>query len=177
MVSSTHTSALRRDAGPPRKGVPPAAPRSSRPPGRPPRRTARSSGARRWSSRSSSRSRPHHHVRVREEIRLRQRVREEHQAGEGHKGWDEPLVEDILREINRRRLDHRLTRASRPSASSPHAHRTPSNRRPLRCTKSVIDKETGYDMNGDYFGLPWALLRQCGVQASRARQPLRHVST
>jgi len=25
----------------------------------------------------------------------------------------------------------------------------------LRCTTDVVDKETGYNMNGDYFGLPW----------------------
>src|SRR5258707_1680465 len=25
----------------------------------------------------------------------------------------------------------------------------------LRCTTSVIDKETGYDIKGDYYGLPW----------------------
>ena len=25
----------------------------------------------------------------------------------------------------------------------------------LRCTKAVVDKETGYDCDGDYFGLPW----------------------
>jgi formate dehydrogenase major subunit len=69
------------------------------------------------------------------------------------KGMDEPETEDILREINR---------ASGPSATpararapeGPHANMHVFDVKTLKA-KGGIDKETGYELDGDYFGLPW----------------------
>jgi formate dehydrogenase major subunit len=70
-------------------------------------------------------------------------------------GWDEPLVEDMTKEINAGNWTIGYTGQS-PERLKAHmrlqAHFDPKT---LRCTKSVIDKETGYDINGDYYGLPW----------------------
>ena len=53
--------------------------------------------------------RPHDHVPARAEARLRQGAGQELQRCKGKGGMDEPVPEDILREINKR-LDHRLHR-------------------------------------------------------------------
>jgi formate dehydrogenase major subunit len=70
-------------------------------------------------------------------------------------GWDEPLVEDMTREINNGNWTIGYTGQS-PERMKAHmrlqAHFDPKT---LRCTESVIDKETGYDIKGDYYGLPW----------------------
>ncbi len=70
-------------------------------------------------------------------------------------GWDEPLVEDILREINRGVWTIGYTGQSPERLKAHMRNMDAFDPKTLRCTKSVIDKETGYDMNGDYFGLPW----------------------
>ena len=71
-------------------------------------------------------------------------------------GWDEPLVEDMTARDQRRQLDHRL---HRPVARAPEgAHAQHGALRPEDAALhrvASIDKETGYDINGDYFGLPW----------------------
>ncbi len=69
-------------------------------------------------------------------------------------GLDEPMVEDILREINRSvwtigysgQTPERLKAHMRNmSAFDPTSLRA----------KAGTDKETGYDLTGDFFGLPW----------------------
>jgi formate dehydrogenase major subunit len=70
-------------------------------------------------------------------------------------GWDEPLIEDITREFNNGAWTVGYTGQS-PDRLKAHmrlmGHFDPKT---LRCEKSVVDKETGYDIQGDYFGLPW----------------------
>jgi formate dehydrogenase major subunit len=70
-------------------------------------------------------------------------------------GWDEPLIEDILREINSGCWTIGYTGQSPERLKAHMRHMDAFDPRTLRCTTSVIDKETGYDINGDYFGLPW----------------------
>src|SRR5690349_21590140 len=70
-------------------------------------------------------------------------------------GWDEPLVEDMTKEINAGNWTIGYTGQS-PERLKAHmrlmAHFDPKT---LRCDETVIDKETGYDIKGDYFGMPW----------------------
>jgi formate dehydrogenase major subunit len=70
-------------------------------------------------------------------------------------GWDEPVVEDMTREINAGNWTIGYTGQS-PERLKAHmrlmGHFDP---RTLRCMESVVDKETGYDIKGDYFGMPW----------------------
>jgi hypothetical protein len=40
--------------------------------------------------------------------------------------------------------------------------------------KGGIDKETGYKLDGDYFGLPWPCYGTPEMQASGLAQPVRH---
>ena len=70
-------------------------------------------------------------------------------------GWDEPLIEDILREINSGCWTIGYTGQSPERLKAHMRNMDAFDPKTLRCTKSVIDKETGYDINGDYFGLPW----------------------
>jgi formate dehydrogenase major subunit len=70
-------------------------------------------------------------------------------------GWDEPVIEDILREINRGVWTIGYTGQSPERLKAHMRHMDAFDPKTLRCTKSVVDKETGYDLNGDYFGLPW----------------------
>ena len=72
------------------------------------------------------------------------------------KGMDEPVPEDILREVNKSVLDHRLHRPEPGAAEGAHAATwRPSTSRRCKCQAAVKDKDTGYDLTGDYFGLPW----------------------
>jgi formate dehydrogenase major subunit len=70
-------------------------------------------------------------------------------------GWDEPLVEDMTKEINAGNWTIGYTGQS-PTRLKAHMrlmkHFDPKT---LRCTESVVDKETGYDIKGDYYGMPW----------------------
>jgi formate dehydrogenase major subunit len=70
------------------------------------------------------------------------------------KGLDEPMPEDILREINRSVWTIGYTGQSpeRLKAHMRNMHMFDINT--LRA-KGGIDKETGYSLDGDYFGLPW----------------------
>jgi formate dehydrogenase major subunit len=68
---------------------------------------------------------------------------------------DEPVVEDILREINRGTWTIGYTGQSPERLKAHMRNMDAFDVKTLRCTKDVIDKETGYNMNGDYFGLPW----------------------
>ncbi len=71
------------------------------------------------------------------------------------KGLDEPVPEDILREINKSVWTIGYTGQS-PERLKAHmrlmAH---FDVKTLKAKASVKDKETGYDIEGDYFGLPW----------------------
>ncbi len=68
---------------------------------------------------------------------------------------DEPVVEDILREINRGTWTIGYTGQSPERLKAHMRNMDAFDVKTLRCTKDVIDKESGYNMNGDYFGLPW----------------------
>ena len=70
------------------------------------------------------------------------------------KGMDEPVPEDILREINRGVWTIGYTGQSpeRLKAHMRNMHVFDVNT--LRA-KGGIDKETGYKLDGDYYGLPW----------------------
>jgi formate dehydrogenase major subunit len=70
-------------------------------------------------------------------------------------GYEEPVVEDVLREINRGTWTIGYTGQSPERLKAHMRNMDAFDVRTLRCTKDVIDKETGYNMNGDYFGLPW----------------------
>ena len=71
------------------------------------------------------------------------------------KGMDEPVVEDILREINRGVWTIGYT-GQTPERLKAHMRNMQAfDVKTLKCKGKVIDKETGYDMSGDYFGLPW----------------------
>jgi formate dehydrogenase major subunit len=70
-------------------------------------------------------------------------------------GWDEPSPEDMLREINKGTWTIGYTGQSPERLKAHMRNMAAFDPRTLRCTTSTIDKETGYDCNGDYFGLPW----------------------
>ncbi|MBN9472979.1 MAG: formate dehydrogenase [Bordetella sp. SCN 67-23] len=71
------------------------------------------------------------------------------------KGQDEPVIEDILREINRSNWTIGYTGQS-PERLKAHMRLMHAfDVKTLRAKGSVVDKETGYDIQGDYFGLPW----------------------
>jgi formate dehydrogenase major subunit len=68
---------------------------------------------------------------------------------------EEPVVEDILREINRGAWTIGYTGQSPERLKAHMRNMAAFDVKTLRCTTDVIDKETGYNMKGDYFGLPW----------------------
>jgi formate dehydrogenase major subunit len=70
-------------------------------------------------------------------------------------GMDEPVPDDILREINRCVWTIGYTGISpeRIQAHMRNMHAFDINT--LKCKGSVVDQASGYDMTGDYFGLPW----------------------
>jgi hypothetical protein len=71
------------------------------------------------------------------------------------KGMDEPVPEDILREINKSNWTIGYTGQS-PERLKAHMRLMGSfDVKTLKAKGSVKDKETGYDIEGDYFGLPW----------------------
>jgi formate dehydrogenase major subunit len=70
-------------------------------------------------------------------------------------GWDEPDTEDILREINRGAWAIGYTGQSPERLKAHMRNRAAFDPRTLRCNTSVIDAETGYDLKGDHYGLPW----------------------
>ena len=71
------------------------------------------------------------------------------------KGMDEPSVEDILREINRSVWTIGYTGQSPERLKAHMRNMQAFDVKTLKCKGTVVDKETGYDMTGDYFGLPW----------------------
>jgi formate dehydrogenase major subunit len=71
------------------------------------------------------------------------------------KGMDEPVVEDILREINASVWTIGYTGQSPERLKAHMRNMNAFDVKTLKCKGKVVDKETGYDMSGDYFGLPW----------------------
>ncbi|MDM7941214.1 MAG: formate dehydrogenase subunit alpha [Hydrogenophaga sp.] len=71
------------------------------------------------------------------------------------KGMDEPVPEDILREINKSVWTIGYTGQSPERLKAHMRNMNAFDVKSLRAKGKVIDKETGYDMSGDYFGLPW----------------------
>ena len=71
------------------------------------------------------------------------------------KGMQEPVVEDILREINRATWTIGYTGQSPERLKAHMRNMGAFDVKTLKCKGKVVDKETGYDMSGDYFGLPW----------------------
>ena len=70
------------------------------------------------------------------------------------KGQDEPVVEDILREINRSVWTIGYTGHSPERLKAHMRNMHLFDVKTLQC-KGGKDPETGYDLTGDYFGLPW----------------------
>jgi formate dehydrogenase major subunit len=70
------------------------------------------------------------------------------------KGLDEPVPEDILREINRSNWTIGYTGQSPERLKAHMRNMNVFDVRTLRA-KGGVDKETGYQLDGDYFGLPW----------------------
>jgi len=70
------------------------------------------------------------------------------------KGMDEPMPEDILREINKSVWTIGYTGQS-PERLKAHMRNMHLFDVKTLKSKGGKDKETGYDFGGDYFGLPW----------------------
>ncbi|WP_310626071.1 formate dehydrogenase subunit alpha [Limnohabitans sp.] len=70
------------------------------------------------------------------------------------KGMDEPIPEDILREINKSVWTIGYTGQS-PERLKAHMRNMHLFDVKTLKSKGGKDKETGYDFGGDYFGLPW----------------------
>jgi formate dehydrogenase major subunit len=71
------------------------------------------------------------------------------------KGMDEPVPEDILREINKSVWTIGYT-GQTPERLKAHMRLMGAfDVKTLKAKGSVTDKETGYNIEGDYFGLPW----------------------
>ena len=70
------------------------------------------------------------------------------------KGMDEPVPEDILREINKTCWTIGYTGQS-PERLKAHMRNMHVFDVKTLKAKGGIDKETGYSLDGDYFGLPW----------------------
>ncbi len=71
------------------------------------------------------------------------------------KGMQEPVVEDILREINKCVWTIGYTGQSPERLKAHMKNMGAFDVKTLKCKGRVVDKATGYDMSGDYFGLPW----------------------
>jgi formate dehydrogenase major subunit len=71
------------------------------------------------------------------------------------KGMDEPVPEDILREINKSVWTIGYTGQSPERLKAHMRNMGAFDVKTLKAKGAVVDKETGYNMEGDYFGLPW----------------------
>src|SRR5690606_28836671 len=71
------------------------------------------------------------------------------------KGMEEPMPEEILREINRCVWTVGYTGQSPERLKAHMKNMAAFDIVTLKATPGVKDKETGYDLTGDYFGLPW----------------------
>ena len=71
------------------------------------------------------------------------------------KGMDEPMPEEILREVNKSVWTIGYTGQSPERLQAHMRNMGAFDVKTLKCKGKVIDKVNGYDMSGDYFGLPW----------------------
>ena len=71
------------------------------------------------------------------------------------KGLDEPLPEDILREVNKSVWTIGYTGQSPERLKAHMKNMAAFDVKTLKAKAGVKDKDTGYDLTGDYFGLPW----------------------
>lgn len=71
------------------------------------------------------------------------------------KGMDEPVPEDILREINKTCWAVGYTGQSPERLQAHMRNMGAFDVRTLKVKAGVKDKVNGYDLTGDYFGLPW----------------------
>ncbi|MBC5765437.1 formate dehydrogenase subunit alpha [Ramlibacter albus] len=71
------------------------------------------------------------------------------------KGRDEPIPEDILREINKSVWTIGYTGQSPERLKAHMKNMAAFDVKTLKAKDGVKDKATGYDLTGDYFGLPW----------------------
>jgi formate dehydrogenase major subunit len=71
------------------------------------------------------------------------------------KGMDEPVPEDILREVNRSVWTIGYTGQSPERLKAHMKLMQHFDVKTLKAKASVKDPATGYDIGGDYFGLPW----------------------
>ena len=105
--------------------------------------------------------RPHDHVPARAEARLRRPVprqegrQAEHHAWSRRKGGEEPSMEDTLRnEINKGAWTIGYTGQSPERIQAHMRNMHVFDVKTLRA-RGGKDAKTGYDLTGDYFGLPW----------------------
>jgi formate dehydrogenase major subunit len=70
-------------------------------------------------------------------------------------GMDEPVPEDILREINKGLWTIGYTGQSPERLKAHMRNMHVFDVKTLKAKGNTKDKETGYDFTGDYFGLPW----------------------
>ncbi len=70
------------------------------------------------------------------------------------KGMDEPIPDDILREVNKSVWTIGYTGQS-PERLQAHMRNMASFDVKTLKSRGGVDKVTGYDLTGDYFGLPW----------------------
>ncbi len=71
------------------------------------------------------------------------------------KGMDEPVPEDILREINKSNWTIGYTGQSPERLKAHMRNMAAFDVKTLRAKEGVKDKLTGYELTGDFFGLPW----------------------
>jgi formate dehydrogenase major subunit len=71
------------------------------------------------------------------------------------KGLDEPLPEDILREVNKSCWSIGYTGQSPERLKAHMRNMAAFDVKTLRAKPGVKDQATGYDLTGDFFGLPW----------------------
>jgi formate dehydrogenase major subunit len=71
------------------------------------------------------------------------------------KGLDEPMPEEVLREINRSVWTIGYTGQSPKRLKAHMRNMGAFDVKSLRAKPGVKDKESGYDLTGDTFGLPW----------------------
>ena len=71
------------------------------------------------------------------------------------KGLDEPMPEEILREVNRCVWTIGYTGQSPERLKAHMKNMAAFDVKTLKAKPGAKDKDTGYDLTGDYFGLPW----------------------
>jgi formate dehydrogenase major subunit len=94
------------------------------------------------------------------------------------KGMDEPVIEDVLREINASVWTIGYTGQSPERLKAHMRNMAAFDIKSLKCKGKVIDQETGYDMSGDYFGLPWPCFGTAAIKhpgSPNLYDPSKHV--